>query len=50
MKISPKQLRARPEYREPRPQFEIKELTPIRRPQNEFAHAKPHHNDVNIIQ
>lgn len=44
------QLRARPEYREPRPQFEAKELAqPIRRPQNEFIQAKPrphHDNDV----
>lgn len=49
MKISSKQLRARPDYREPRPQFEIKELAPIQRSQNNFAHARPHHNDVNII-
>lgn len=43
-----KQLRARPEYREPRPQFEAKELQPIRRPQPQFdfVNQKPrqHHD------
>lgn len=48
-----KQLRARPEYREPRPHFEAKELIqqqPIRRPQPQIEyHAKPrphHDNEV----
>lgn len=46
------QLRARPEYREPRPQFEAKELAqPVRRPQIDFVNVKPrqhHHHDHEV--
>lgn len=47
------QLRARPEYREPRPNFEAKELAqPIRRPQFDFVNAKPrqHHEQEVILR
>lgn len=50
-------MRARPEYREPRPQFEAKELgQPIRRPQPQqqidFANVKPrphHHHQTHDV-
>lgn len=51
------QLRARPEYREPRPHFEAKELAqPVRRPQSQqhidFSNVKPrpHHDHEVIIE
>lgn len=45
------QLRARPEYREPRPNFEAKEpqAQPLRRPNFDYVNVKPRqHHDQEV--